>query len=134
MTGPLPTSSGPAARRVPWNTLTDRDLAQFMRLIAAGYDRHDLMKHLVLSSDGVARRRKSAMERLGARNMAHAVHLAHLAGWFPETRPSGRPLRPCGTYAAYRRHERRREPIDDRCKAAYNAERAAMRQRSVTKH
>lgn len=32
-----------------------------------------------------------------------------------------RKLAPCGTYAAYRRHQRRGEPIDDACRDAYNA-------------
>jgi hypothetical protein len=31
------------------------------------------------------------------------------------TRP---PLRPCGTYAAYRRHKRRGEPADEACREA----------------
>lgn len=34
----------------------------------------------------------------------------------------GKPARqpaPCGTYAAYRRHQRKGEPIDDACRQAY---------------
>jgi hypothetical protein len=30
-----------------------------------------------------------------------------------------KPLKPCGTPAAYWRHKRRREPVDDACKAAH---------------
>jgi hypothetical protein len=30
--------------------------------------------------------------------------------------------KPCGTMAAYRRHQRHGEPIDDACREAYNAE------------
>ena len=30
----------------------------------------------------------------------------------------GRPLAPCGTYGAYRRHLKRKEPVDDACAAA----------------
>lgn len=38
-------------------------------------------------------------------------------------RKRGRPPRepkPCGTLAAYRRHQRHNEPIDDACRDAYN--------------
>lgn len=31
-------------------------------------------------------------------------------------------LKPCGTTAAYRRHERKGEPVDDACRAAANAD------------
>ena len=34
-----------------------------------------------------------------------------LPGWAPE-------LRPCGTLAAYRRHLRRGEPVDESCRQA----------------
>ena len=38
---------------------------------------------------------------------------------------------PCGTYAAFRRHERHGEPIDDACRVAYNVHQRQMyRQRS----
>ena len=33
---------------------------------------------------------------------------------------------PCGTLAAFRRHQRHNEPIDDLCRAAYNAAHRAM--------
>ena len=37
----------------------------------------------------------------------------------------GRPVtEPCGTYAAYRRHERHGEPIDAACDRAYRARKA----------
>lgn len=39
----------------------------------------------------------------------------------------GKPLRPCGTYAAYQRHVRHREPIDAACRAANTAHVAAWR-------
>lgn len=35
--------------------------------------------------------------------------------------PGPAPSQPCGTLAAYRRHTRRGEPIDDACRLAYNA-------------
>lgn len=37
-----------------------------------------------------------------------------------------RPLEPCGTLAAYRRHKRHGEPIDAACRDAYNAEHRRM--------
>ncbi|MFD8027852.1 WhiB family transcriptional regulator [Streptomyces sp. NPDC059717] len=39
------------------------------------------------------------------------------------------PVAPCGTRAAYQRHVRKREPIDDRCRAANNA---GKRQHALT--
>lgn len=38
----------------------------------------------------------------------------------PVKRAPGRPLEPCGTVAAYRRHGRRGEPIDEACREAQN--------------
>lgn len=36
--------------------------------------------------------------------------------------PVGRPItEPCGTVAAYKRHKRNGEPIDEACRDAYNA-------------
>jgi hypothetical protein len=32
-----------------------------------------------------------------------------------------RPLAPCGTYAAFKRHKRRGEPVDEACRLARNA-------------
>ncbi|HEY8378102.1 MAG TPA: hypothetical protein VIK91_16510 [Nannocystis sp.] len=31
-----------------------------------------------------------------------------------------RQVQPCGTKAAYERHRRRREPVDDACRSAHN--------------
>jgi len=42
----------------------------------------------------------------------------------------GRPATaPCGTPAAYRRHKRRGEPIDDACREAENARQRELRAR-----
>ena len=45
------------------------------------------------------------------------------------THTGGKPLAPCGTPAAYDRHSRNREPIDDACRLAHNAERREARAR-----
>jgi WhiB family redox-sensing transcriptional regulator len=37
-------------------------------------------------------------------------------------------VKPCGTYAAYRRHKRRNEPVDEACRVAHNNRSADMRQ------
>lgn len=37
-----------------------------------------------------------------------------------------RALQPCGTLAAYRRHQRHGEPVDQACRDAYNAEHRRM--------
>lgn len=37
-----------------------------------------------------------------------------------------RALKPCGTVAAYKRHQRKGEPIDDACAAAWAAEQKRM--------
>lgn len=42
-----------------------------------------------------------------------------------------KPLEPCGTEAAYRRHKRNGEPIDDPCRLAHNAKRASERKASA---
>jgi len=36
--------------------------------------------------------------------------------------PGPQATEPCGTLAAHRRHKRNGEPIDDACRATYNAE------------
>lgn len=38
-----------------------------------------------------------------------------------------RPPAPCGTFAAYRRHKRKGEPVDDACQQACNDEQAERR-------
>lgn len=51
---------------------------------------------------------------------------APLNAWWtpsePAPRPAGRPLKPCGTNAAWMRHKRNQEPIDDACRAAHAAD------------
>jgi len=37
--------------------------------------------------------------------------------------------KPCGTYAAHRRHQRNGEPVDAACRAAYNAHQREMYRR-----
>lgn len=42
----------------------------------------------------------------------------------------GRPITaPCGTAAAYKRHKRRGEQVDDACRQAYNEEQRRLYQR-----
>jgi hypothetical protein len=58
--------------------------------------------------------------------------------WRPDsaTRDGKRTLRPCGHPSTYTRHRRRGEPVDDACRqawTAYQAERKAAREGSVTK-
>ena len=43
-----------------------------------------------------------------------------------------RPLASCGTYAAYRRHLRRGEPIDSACREAYNEHQRTMARNRAT--
>ena len=45
-----------------------------------------------------------------------------LPGWAPE-------LRPCGTLAAYRRHKRRGEPVDEACRQEAARDQQARRRR-----
>lgn len=44
-------------------------------------------------------------------------------------RGPGAHVKPCGTYAAYQRHHRRREPIDQECRAAASTARRRQRAR-----
>lgn len=46
---------------------------------------------------------------------------------------SGKPLAPCGTQAAYERHLRRKEPVDEACRKAHNDRRRADRAQARTK-
>lgn len=46
----------------------------------------------------------------------------------PEAHPSGKQPAPCGTSAAYQRHVRRGEPIDDECREASRLDSARRRQ------
>lgn len=51
----------------------------------------------------------------------------------PATRPPGRPVtRPCGTVAAYRRHQRHGEPPCDACRQAMAAQQHDWYQRRRT--
>lgn len=45
--------------------------------------------------------------------------------------PQWRNLRPCGTDAAWRRHHRRREPVDEACRQAHNAKRNEQRRNAA---
>lgn len=58
--------------------------------------------------------------------------------WQQEPLPlpaSGRPVtEPCGTYAAYRRHERHGEPIDPWCNAAYLDHHRRSARESMARH
>lgn len=47
----------------------------------------------------------------------------------PEPRPGGRKAAPCGTPAAYDRHCRDKEPIDDACRDAHNEKNRAQKAR-----
>lgn len=64
--------------------------------------------------------------------LAWAGSLEDPPGWRQEPLPGEedgyRELKPCGTYAAYRRHERRGEPPDPRCDRAYREWRAERHQ------
>lgn len=51
----------------------------------------------------------------------------------PRERTGGKPLSPCGTPAAYDRHIRRGEPVDDACREAHNADNRAKRERTRAK-
>jgi hypothetical protein len=56
--------------------------------------------------------------------------------WDETGRPLDRPLAPCGTYAAFRRHKQRQELVDDECERAareYWAERNRMRAKAAPK-
>ncbi|MEU9865518.1 WhiB family transcriptional regulator [Streptomyces sp. NPDC047971] len=49
-------------------------------------------------------------------------------------RASTRPLAPCGTPAAYERHVRNHEPVDESCRLAHNAERREARQKAKARN
>lgn len=53
----------------------------------------------------------------------------HLVQYRRETSPTARPLRPCGTATAYKRHLNRREVPCDLCCAAHAAAKRDLRAR-----
>jgi DNA-binding CsgD family transcriptional regulator len=74
----------------------------------------------------VKSRARSAMRRLGADSIAHAVHLADLQGLIS---PHG-----CGHPDTYWWHLRHGEPTDDLCRAAHAALRKEQRDRTGAWH
>ncbi|MFE0207052.1 LuxR C-terminal-related transcriptional regulator [Streptomyces sp. NPDC058985] len=68
--GPPPSGSGPGP------VLTDREL-ELLRRQAAGETYRDIAPTLFMSVSGVGSMSKRMIDRMGARNLAHAIHLAH---------------------------------------------------------
>ena len=66
-------------------------------------------------------------ERSGLARQVRAKARAGTPASAPRPNTGGKPLAPCGTTTAYERHLRRKEPIDDACRAAGNAKRRASR-------
>jgi len=69
--------------------------------------------------------------------LAWTVDLEAIMAWRQEPLPMavpGRPVtEPCGTYAAYRRHERHGEPVDAACRRAYNERHRADARESMAR-
>lgn len=59
--------------------LTDRQ-AQVVRLVAAGLTNEEIGARMFVSTDTVRTFLRRISHKLGARNRAHIVHLAHRAG------------------------------------------------------
>lgn len=104
--------------------LVDREI-QILRLIARGGSYAEIAAQLHLARASVRNYAASAIKKLGARNQAHAVHLAYQAGLLRRERH--------GDHAGYTAHLRRHEtPCDDcaRGEIAYRAARRGARQQS----
>jgi len=97
-------------------TVRERDVLQ---RAALGESYREIARTWGTGVQAVKSRARSAMRRLGARSIAHAVHLADLQGLIS---PHG-----CGHPETYWWHLRHGEPTDDACKAAHAALRRAQR-------
>jgi DNA-binding CsgD family transcriptional regulator len=115
--GPLPFGGGPTP------SLTDRE-AEVLRHQADGTLLRELAAEMHLTISGVSSISMRVMHKLGARNIAHAVHLGHQLGLL-ESRPPRH-----GDHAGFMRHFRAgEEPCDD-CligEREYRAERKRVR-------
>lgn len=69
----------------PSNTPTPGEL-KVLRLTALGFTARETADELGSTEKTVRKQRQDIQLRLGARNAAHAVHLAHLNEWWG-TRP-----------------------------------------------
>ena len=69
--GPTTTSGGP--------TLTDREI-ELLRRQAAGETYRDIAPSMFMSVSGVGSMSNRMIARLGARNLPHAIHIAHQQG------------------------------------------------------
>lgn len=102
--------------------LSDRQ-AEILRLRADGATRAEIAAALYLAVGTVDYHERVIVAALRARNITHAVHLAHRCGLLS-------PYDDCGDRGAYLRHLRRGEPTDVRCRAA-NARYVAGRRRGA---
>ena len=74
-----PARPGPANAGGPAPTLTDREL-ELLRRQAAGETYRDIAPTLFMTVSGVGSMSNRMIARLGARNLAHAIHIAHQHG------------------------------------------------------
>jgi DNA-binding CsgD family transcriptional regulator len=96
---------------------------EVLNRVARGASYRQIGRDLGISENTSRGYGTSAITKLGAESMAHAVHLAHCAGligMYPD----------CGDRAAFLRHWRRGEIADIKCRRA-NADNAA-RQRAAS--
>lgn len=74
--------------------LTEREL-QVLNGMSRGQSNGQIGRDLYLSEDTIKTHARRLFAKLGARDRAHAVHLAHVAGLLSETSPAQRePLPP----------------------------------------
>lgn len=69
-------------------TLTDPPHRRVLELMANGLVRSEIGAELQISAEAVLSRQKKIYRQLGARNAAHAVHLAHQRGLLGEAPPA----------------------------------------------
>ena len=76
MTDDPPRSARPAS---PAPALTEREY-ECLELVAVGHTNAEIGRRIYLSEDTVKTHLRRLFAKLGARDRAHAVHLAHLRG------------------------------------------------------
>ena len=68
--------------------LTPREI-DMLRWTAQGFTTAEIARNLFLSPETIKTHRKNLIAKMGARNITHCVHLAHLEGLFTTPPPDG---------------------------------------------
>lgn len=111
----------PLALAEVWTRLTDRD-RDVITAQAAFEDNRAAASALGMPTGSYSTYLSEARRRFAA--LWHDWETPHRLKGYTSRRNHNVPLKPCGTHAAYSRHKKNREPVDEACeRAAYEYER-----------